>query len=201
MRLGAENRLQLIILLVLLVIGVIAVPYFASSGPKVPQSTGSASAAAAAKKPTVAQRSGKRPPLRKHLLPDTLDPALRFDLLGSEKQEYDGGKRNIFEARSIEIPPVVDPEKITKKEPQGPVTPPPPPAPPAIPLKFYGFATQPGQAKRIFLASTNGDDIFVGSEGQVINRRYRIVKINNASVEIEDILNNNKQTIPLTSQS
>ena len=68
-----------------------------------------------------------------------------------------------------------------------------------IPLKFYGFATQAGQPKRVFLSSTTGEDVFVGTEGQVINRRYRIVKVNNTSVEVEDILNNNKQTLPLTS--
>ena len=74
-----------------------------------------------------------------------------------------------------------------------------PPPPPPIPLKFYGFATQAGQPKRVFLSSTSGDDVFMGTEGQVINKRYRIVKINNASVEMEDILNSNKQTLPLTS--
>ena len=87
------------------------------------------------------------------------------------------------------------PEKVA------PPQPPQPQGPPPIPLKFYGFATQTGQAKRVFLASTNSDDVFVGSEGQVINRRYRIVKVSNTSVDDEDILNNNKQTIPLTPQT
>ena len=40
--------------------------------------------------------------------------------------------------------------------------------------------------------------MFVGSEGDIVDRRYRIVKIGPGSVEIEDLLNNNRQTIPLS---
>jgi hypothetical protein len=76
------------------------------------------------------------------------------------------------------------------------VAPPPPPPPPPIPLKFYGFANKPGQTKSIFLA--NGDDIFIGREGDIVNRRYKIIHIMPTQVEIEDVLNNNRQTIPLT---
>jgi hypothetical protein len=32
----------------------------------------------------------------------------------------------------------------------------------------------------------------------VVNRRYRVLRIMNAGVEIEDVLNNNKQVLPLT---
>jgi hypothetical protein len=63
-------------------------------------------------------------------------------------------------------------------------------------LKFYGFANKPGQPKSVFLA--NGDDIFIGREGDIVNRRYKIVRIQPTQVEIEDVLNNNRQTIPLT---
>jgi hypothetical protein len=31
-----------------------------------------------------------------------------------------------------------------------------------------------------------------------VNRRYRILHIGTQSVEVEDVLNNNRQTIPLT---
>jgi hypothetical protein len=68
--------------------------------------------------------------------------------------------------------------------------------PPPINLKFFGFKSEPGQPKRVFLSS--GDDVFVAGEGDLVNRRYRVIKINAGSVEIEDVLNNNKQTIPLS---
>jgi hypothetical protein len=45
---------------------------------------------------------------------------------------------------------------------------------------------------------SQGEDIFVAAEGDIIDRRYRILHIGPASVEIEDVLNNNRQSIPLT---
>ena len=51
--------------------------------------------------------------------------------------------------------------------------------------------------KRVFLA--RGDDVFIASEGDIVNRRYKIMKINNNNIEVLDVLNNNRQTIPLTS--
>ena len=57
------------------------------------------------------------------------------------------------------------------------------------------MATGPG-LKKVMLVQ--GDEVFVATEGQVVDRHYRIVKINPNSVEIEDLLNSNRQTIPLT---
>ena len=71
-----------------------------------------------------------------------------------------------------------------------------PPPPPPIPLKFYGFSNKPGQPRSIFLA--DGDDIFIGHEGDIVNRRYRIIHIMPTQVEIEDVQNSNRQTIPLS---
>jgi hypothetical protein len=42
----------------------------------------------------------------------------------------------------------------------------------------------------------NGD-IFVAKEGEIVNRRYKVVRINPTSIEVEDMLNNNRQSIPL----
>src|SRR5438045_6860764 len=97
MRIGGENRIQMIILGVLLVVAAIALP---SVFRKSPQTTAAQSAAPAAsnKKTAVpAARTGKKPPPRPQLLAQTLDPSLRFDLLSdTENQRYEGSKRNIF---------------------------------------------------------------------------------------------------------
>ena len=72
----------------------------------------------------------------------------------------------------------------------------PPPAPP-IPLKFYGFASSPGEPKKIFLKL--GEDVFVAGEGEIVDRRYKVVRISNTSVEIQDVVNSGPpQNIPLT---
>jgi hypothetical protein len=123
-----------------------------------------------------------------------LDPTLQVDLLkNSEGAAYKGSGRNIFEAQAArpvietKVPVVVE---NRQKEPPAPALPPP------IPLKFFGYANKPGQPKTIFLA--NGEDVFLAKEGDIVNRRYRIVHIAPLQVEVEDVLNNNRQTIPLT---
>ena len=122
-----------------------------------------------------------------------LDPTLRLDRLqASQKIQYAGGTRNIF--RMEEPRPIPLPTPIATVNPTP--TPYVPPPPPPINLKFYGFSSKPGEPKRVFLAE--GDDIFVAKEGDVINRKYKIVQITNNSVLVEDLLNNNRQTIPLT---
>jgi hypothetical protein len=122
----------------------------------------------------------------------SLDPTLRYDWLkASEDTKYSGTGRNIFRAE-VEIPkPIVSVmKKPVVQAPQGP------PPPPPINLKFFGFANKPGEAKKIFLSQ--GEDVFIAGEGDIIDRRYRILHITPVAVEVEDVLNNNRQSIPLT---
>lgn len=129
----------------------------------------------------------------------SLDPRLRLDVLkDSETIAYTGEGRNIFRAQAEDViqKPIAS-AIITKKE--EPPPPPPvytPPPPPPIPLRFFGFANQEG-VKSILLSSNEGD-VFVAREGEIVMRRYKVVKINPTNVEIMDVLNNNQQTIPLT---
>jgi hypothetical protein len=113
-------------------------------------------------------------------------------LKASEDTKYEGTGRNIFKV-FVEIPhiyksPVPDP----KPQAQGP---PPPPPPPPSNLKFYGFATPQGGLKRIFLMD---QDVFVAKEGDIVDRRYKVVRISPNAVEILDVLSNNRENIPLT---
>jgi hypothetical protein len=124
----------------------------------------------------------------------SLDPRLKLDLLrASEQIVYSGAGRNIF-AETQEILPRTTTTVIR--------TPPPTPqqqvaqGPPPINLKFFGFASRPGEAKQIFLA--DGDDVFIARQGDVVDRRYKVVEIRSTEVVIQDVLNNNTQRIPLT---
>ena len=124
-------------------------------------------------------------------LAQSLDPTLRVDLLKtSEDVTYKGSGRDIFQNQP-EPPPI--PKEIQPVINTGP---PPPPPPPPIPLKFYGFTGNKSGLKEVFLSK--GDDIFIAKEGQIIDRRYKIIKIGPNSVEVEDVLTNNRQTLPLT---
>ena len=190
MKIGGENRTKVIALAVL---GGIAVILFArmlllSNRPE--------RVSAAPTSPNATQvRHGGRTAAPAVAAP-TLDPELRLGLLEStEGTVYEGKGRNIFVPLLEPPPQPVASGLIQTKPPEPPPVPQPPPPPP-IPLKFFGFASHPGETKRIFLSQ--GEDVFIGGEGDIVDRRYKIVRINPTSVEIEDVLNNNRQTIPLT---
>lgn len=127
-----------------------------------------------------------------------LDPRLRLDLLrSSEDVTYAGTGRNIFLSYDEEpIPKPVAPAKIDNNAANENQPPPGPPPPPPITLKFFGFASKPGQPKRVFLAE--GQDVFIAGEGDIVDRRYKVLRIGTTSIELQDVLNNNRQSIPIT---
>lgn len=126
-----------------------------------------------------------------------LDPTLRLDLLEKSRQvKYEGGSRNIFQVYTPPPPkPVSDPVVAPPIAPP-PSAPPPPPPPPSIPLKFYGVATPPGSAqKKAFL--TDGEEIIIGLEGDVIAKFYKIIRIGVSTIELEDNRTKQRQSLPL----
>jgi len=190
--LGGENRNKLIAAAVLGVVALVLVlRMLFPSAPSEPEATVVTPAVAApAPRPTGKSRPGVR-----HLAtpPHSIDPSLRYDWLkASEDTKYEGNGRNIFMAQA-EIPQPIKNGEEEKLKAQGP---PPPPPPPPINLKFYGFASKPGEPKKVFLSQ--GEDVFIASEGEIVDRRYKVLHISPVSVEIEDVLSNNRQMIPLT---
>lgn len=130
-----------------------------------------------------------------------LDPTLDLKLLAqSEEIKYEGNGRNIFMAGSM---PIETPRGNGMVKPSAAVAaayvPPQPPPPPPITLKFFGFANHPGETKKVFLMQ--GEDIFIAAEGDIVDRRYRVLRISSTSVDVEDVLNNNRQSLPLTQQA
>jgi hypothetical protein len=127
-----------------------------------------------------------------------LDPTLRMGpMLVTESLVYSGSGRNIFSASSapVDIPKPIAP--VRTKGPVVPVNTAPigPPPPPPIDLKFFGTETAANGHKRAFLLK--GDDVFLASEGDIVQRRYRIEAIAANSIVVEDLATNNKQTLPL----
>jgi hypothetical protein len=185
---GAENKKQVRWMIALLVIALLVGIYnfvdFGTSSANSP-SPASTSAGNQQKKPALAETADN----------GTLDPRLRLDILAaSQSKKYEAGGRNIFR---MEEKPIVQ-VAANVRGPMGPdplPTPPPPPPPPPIPLKFYGFASKPTEPKKIFLFDEG--EVFVARQGDIVERKYKVIQINNTSVIIEDVLNNNKQTIPL----
>lgn len=202
MELGLDNRKKMIWAAVLGGLAVLAVAYevlplfWGSSNPVAASqpvaSTTSTSRPAAAKRGTGAAKKVRST--------ENLDPTLQLQLLASSEQtQYSGMGRNIFVSQAPEAIPQPKGPGVTdagKKEPPPWVPPTQAPAPP-IPLKFFGFASKPGEAKKIFLSL--GEDVFVASEGEIVNRRYKVIRISPTSVEMQDVLNSGpSQMIPLT---
>lgn len=200
MKLGIENKKQMTWAIALGIIALIVCAYElipliggSSSTDSNAQAASPVVPRPAALKPgTKAGKPGKKPES------ENLDPTLRLDLLAmSEKIEYEGAGRNIFvsQREEVEIPKPVA-QANTDTAPPVYVAPQPQPPPP-IPLKFYGFASSPGEPKKIFLK--NGDDVFVAGEGEIVDRRYKVIRISGTSVEIQDMVYSGPpQMIPLT---
>ena len=197
MKIGIENRTKTIIALALLIVAAVVVvrAFHGGEEDSSPAPTPAVSASRLAPDSATGQaapgatRTARKPP---PLLAQTLDPTLRFDLLkSSEDVAYKGTGRDIFRSQAEE-PPI--PKPLPPEIHPGAVTPPPPPP---IPLKFYGFASRKDGNKRIFLSK--GEDIFVAKEGDIVDRRYKIVHIGTNSVEVQDVLTNYPpQTLPLS---
>jgi hypothetical protein len=157
---------------------------------------GSSAEAAPPMAPRVSARTGGKPGKKERV--QSLDPTLKLDLLAtSEQTQYEGNGRNIFvsQAEPVAIPAPVAP--VATDQAIQAYVPPPPPPPTPIPLKFFGFASKPGEPKKIFLSE--GEDVWVAGEGEIVNRRYKVIRITPTSVEMQDVVNSGPpQNIPLT---
>lgn len=203
MQLGLENKKKTMWAAALGVLAVLAVAYEIIpmlTGPSSPES----SAQAAAPVPRVTARPARKlgkPAKKEHT--ESLDPTLRLELLAaSEQTQYQGNGRNIFVSQAeVVIPRPLAPGSPdapdAKKDPGGYPGPPQIQPPPPIPLQFYGFASRAGEPKKIFLKL--GDDVWVAGEGEIVDRRYKVIRITPTSVEIQDVVNSGPpQSIPLT---
>ena len=189
MKLGTENKKKTIIAGVLMLVAIVLLVHaFWGGGEEAPAPAQTAAASAS----TVAKNKAKKP--ARTLLAHSLDPTLRFDLLkSSEDITYKGNGRNIFSSQAPPPPtPIPDPVKNPVQDAN---TPPPPPPPPPSGLKFYGFAGPKNGGKKVFLLK--GEDIFLAKEGDIVDRRYKIVRVGTTSVEVQDVLTNHTETIPL----
>lgn len=127
-----------------------------------------------------------------------LDPTLRMEaMLVTESLVYSGSGRNIFSASSVpvDIPKPIANVRTKALPPPPPPQPVGPPPPPPIDLKFFGTATAPDGARRAFLL--HGEDVFLASGGDIVQRRYKVISIGANSIVVEDMGNNNRQTLPL----
>jgi hypothetical protein len=125
------------------------------------------------------------------------NPQLHRDKMeAAEKTEYHSLGRNPFS----EVAPRPEQQKmktVVAHQNYGPI-PAPPPEPPKLPpsMKFFGYGTIPnGTLRRAFLS--DGDEVYIVGEGDTLLGRFRIVKINNANLEFEEIATGRHNTVTM----
>jgi hypothetical protein len=125
-----------------------------------------------------------------------VDPTLHLELLARvQNVKLDGGQRNLFQFGEVVRLAGDEPKIVPKKQAYGPPVPPPPPPPPGPPpvvppppmtMKYYGLATKriDGKKTGFFL---DGEEIILATEGMVIKKRYKVVRINAETVVLENV--------------
>ncbi len=151
--------------------------------------------------------------------PSKIDPTLRLDLFAKVQDvDVSGGKRNLF---AFGAPPPPKPVEL----PKGPETRVALAAPgakgasgapgasgtvkPADPaevplhtnLKYYGIValSQGGRKTACFLDTD--DQILLGTEGETLKRRYRVVTVGSGSAVLQDVESKRQETIPLAQEA
>ena len=135
--------------------------------------------------------------------------AVRLDGMGANPSDPAPERRNPFRfgaatpARDAESDdePVAAPAPAAPGEPSTPPQVAAPAGTPAtgsagVPLTFIGFVESPGIEGRVVVL-TDGEVVFYGREGDVIDGRYRIVGIGLESVDLERIDGRGAQTLRL----
>ncbi len=184
------RRTQLIVLAVALVV-LAAILYYQWS-----QATGSRAAETAWSAP-VRAAAGRTPAQKISPVPQ-----VRLDELAAARAEPapPPGGRNLFQFQA-KAPAPLPP---TAMHPGASVTgvgqqlaPAGPPPPPPIPYKFIGIVQAPDK-KLAVLTDATTHDVFYGREGEIIDGRYRILKIGVESIEMAYVDGRGRQTIRLT---
>ena len=136
--------------------------------------------------------------------------AVGLGKMAVDRSEPEAERRNPFRFGAL------TPPTTPSAPPSGPVGEPPPVAPvpvePSTPprgadppgdadgfrLTFIGFVESPGIEGRVVVL-TDGETVFHGREGEVIDGRYRIVGVGIESVDVEQIDGRGRQTLRMSS--
>jgi hypothetical protein len=133
--------------------------------------------------------------------------AVELDALKTSRPNPVEGKRNPFRFGARPTPSF--PESTgggstgrAASSPAVPVVPTSPSGPagaPPIPLKFIGFVDAPTQGGKL-VALSDGRSVFYGHDGEIIDGRFKIVRIGVESIEMTYLDGRGRQTIRLSGQ-
>ena len=125
---------------------------------------------------------------------------VRLDALKHDATNLEAAERNPFRFQPKAAPP--SPPHAAPPTPP-PVFAPPvatgPPPPPPIPLKFIGWLNPESRVRIAVLADARGTP-FYGKEGELIEGRYRVLRIAADSVDVAYADGRGRQTLRLSTQ-
>jgi hypothetical protein len=131
-------------------------------------------------------------------------PDVRIEQLQHDEGPFQAPVRNPFrfERRTVpgESSGPVRPRRVIAAPPPEPVGPPPEPPPPPIPLRYIGFLEPKGGPGRIAVLSDGRGTVIDGKEGDVIEGRYRLLRVGNDSADLAYLDGRGRQTIRLSGQ-
>ena len=134
--------------------------------------------------------------------PSMTAPDVHLKALEEEWPKPGEVERNLFRFKPKPAPPPSAPVERVPTVATAPVGPPPPPPVPPIALKFITLIERPdrGGEKIALLSDGRGGPSIFGKEGDVIEGRYKIVRIGTESIEVAYLDGHGRQTIRLTGQ-
>ena len=129
-------------------------------------------------------------------------PDVHLNALEAERPKPGSGERNLFRFKPKAAPPPPAPGGATggtRPPVVAPVPSGPPPPPPLAPIsyKFIGIVEATERSAKIAVLS-DGRNVFQGREGDIIEGRYRILRIGEESIDIAYLDGRGRQTIRLT---
>lgn len=157
--------------------------------------------------PAPPARPAARPPARTQASPvDTLTAGVGLDRLARVPATLADGGRDPFAPGRTEAavgdsagPGPRGGSPVTGPAPNVPVVPLPPsgpPPPPPIVVKFIGIVERDDVGRMAVLS--DGKNVYYGREGQIVDGRWRIVRIGEESLQIEYLDGRGRQTVRLT---
>lgn len=121
---------------------------------------------------------------------------LRLDRLAVGAEDLDPAERNPFQfgvtpAPTVPLPAPASPASGTVDAGPG-VLP--------IPLRYIGILDLPGQPGLVAVWSDNRGHVFHGMEGDVMEGRYRLLRVDADSADLADLDGRGQQTIEMSGQ-
>jgi hypothetical protein len=151
--------------------------------------------------PATTARTPSNPPAQRSVAPtsgrDVPVTDVKLDLLQAQREDLPAAERNPFRFKPKPAPPAPPVVRNTPPPIVAPPVPTGPPPPPPIPLRVIGVIE--GQP-RVSIMSDGRGNVFYGKEGDIIDGRYRVLRIGPDSAELSYTDGRGRQTLRMSGQ-